>query len=135
MSTAKERHYWSQLRSALTAGQWRSDFPAKAPNGSPLSWSELFRKFNKHCRGYTDVAEAASQTQGLALLLAARYTNDDEDGDPTDETENDNEARKRGILSLEYDCRLPEERIEEARVGYEILKSLKASNYDVSVIV
>ncbi|KAF9560412.1 hypothetical protein CPC08DRAFT_665457 [Agrocybe pediades] len=133
MATGKERHYWSQLRSALTAGQWRSDFPAKAPNGSPLSWSELFRKFNKHCRGYTDVSEVASQTQALALLLASRYPDDDEDGEPIDEAaaeSDDIDGRKRGILSLEFDCRLPEERIEEARMGYELLKNLKASNYD-----
>ncbi|KAF8966758.1 hypothetical protein BDZ97DRAFT_1938402 [Flammula alnicola] len=142
MSSPKERHYWSQLRAALTAGQWRSSHPAKTPQGGELSWSELFRKFNKHCRGYKDVAEIAAQTQALALLLGARSLtdDDDEDGaygwDGTTEQESqigegdEEEGRKRGKLGLEGECILPEERMDEAMVSYEILKSLQPSNFD-----
>src|SRR6266567_2713700 len=102
MSTPKERHYWSQLRSVLTAGQWETPFPAKAPNGTPLSWPELFRKFNKHCRGYGDVSEVGRQVQALALLIgakegieAARVEQSGQD------TTGDDEERKRGRLALD----------------------------------
>ncbi|KAF8152244.1 hypothetical protein B0H34DRAFT_724464 [Crassisporium funariophilum] len=124
MSNPKERHYWAQLRAALTAGQWKSPVPAKTPNGTPLTWSELFRKFNKHCRGYQDVAEVASQTHALALLLSAESPNEDEDNDDFGKPP----------LDLGRECLLPEERIEDATVGYEVLKSLESSNYDTIVI-
>ncbi|KAF5376499.1 hypothetical protein D9615_008660 [Tricholomella constricta] len=120
MSLAKDRYYWTQLRFALTSGQWSSKYPAKAPNGTVLPWSELFRKFNKHCRGFQDVAEVASQTYALALLLGANSRDDDQD----DEGE--------GVYPLELgqECVLPEERIEEAKAGYNVLKGLKSSNFD-----
>ncbi len=57
MAHSKDRHYWSQLRIALTAGSWGSPHPAKAANGVPITWTDLLRKFNKHCHGFTDVAE------------------------------------------------------------------------------
>ena len=123
MSSAKEKHYWSQLRSALTAGQWLAEFPAKTPQGAQLSWSELFRKFNKHCKGFSDVAELASQNYALALLLANSSTNEDEDY-----------AGVRDFsIELGGESLLPPERIEEALVGYETLKSLQSGNSDVSM--
>lgn len=137
MSNPKERHYWSQLRAALTAGQWRSTYPAKAPNNTPLSWSELFRKFNKHCQGYSDIAEIASQTQSIALLLSARYTNEDEDIEVMDDGSTSNgveviqDSWKRGRLDLGLEGKLPEERVEEAAASYEILKSMDTSQFDV----
>ncbi|KAJ2933762.1 hypothetical protein H1R20_g3330, partial [Candolleomyces eurysporus] len=79
MPSVKEKHYWSQLRSALTAGQWLAQFPAKEPGGKQLSWDELFRKFNKHCKGFNDVSELASYNYDLALLLASSSLNEDED--------------------------------------------------------
>ncbi|KAL0569229.1 hypothetical protein V5O48_012743 [Marasmius crinis-equi] len=121
MSNPKERHYWTQLRAALTAGQWSSSQPAKAPNSVPLSWSELFRKFNKHCKGYSDVAEVASQTYALSLLLIANSRNEDQD-EPVRSEEYP--------LDLGDECILPEERIQEAKEGYEILKKLESSNFD-----
>lgn len=122
--TSKDKYYWGQLRGALTAGQWSSSFPAKAPNGSALSWSELFRKFNKHCPGYRDVTEVASQNHALALLLASNYKDEDED-----------DGGKPGEYALDLgdEGTLPEERITEARKGYEILKKLESSNFDVSL--
>ncbi|KAF6752725.1 hypothetical protein DFP72DRAFT_1133180 [Ephemerocybe angulata] len=120
MSSAKERHYWSQLRAALTAGQWLAQFPAKTPQGAPLSWSELFRKFNKHCKGFNDVSELASQNYGLALLLATHALNEDEDyGDARDFS-----------LELGHECILPSERVEEATAGYEAVKALQSANSD-----
>ncbi|KAF8198379.1 hypothetical protein K438DRAFT_1718023 [Mycena galopus ATCC 62051] len=116
--SSKDKYYWSQLRAALTAGQWSAQFPAKDPKGTPLSWSELFRKFNKHCSGYKDVAEVASQTHALALLLAANSK--------------DQEIDTAGEFSLELgdECTLPEERVPEAKGCYEILKKLESSNFD-----
>jgi hypothetical protein len=121
----KDRHYWAQLRGALAAGQWSSHYPAKAFNGAPLSWSELFRKFNKHCSGFNDVAEVASQTQALARLLSAKLDSDDQDGPP-----------KSGEYKLDLDseCLLLDELIDEATRRYNSLKDMKASNFDVSAI-
>lgn len=123
MSHQKDKHYWTQLRSALAAGQWSAQYPAKAPNGIALSWSELFRKFNKHCRGFNDVSEVASQTQALALLLAANSKDEDQD--------NAVEGTQYP-LDLGNECVLPEERVDEASAGYEVLKRLESSNFDVS---
>ena len=122
MTSVKDRHYWSQLRAALTGGQWLAQYPAKTPHDAPLSWSELLRKFNKHCKGFKDVAEVASQTQGLALLLSASSLNEDED------RESDVEIFQ---LQLNGECILPPERVEEATSGYETLKNLETSNFDV----
>ena len=120
MSHAKDRHYWIQLRSTVTAGSWDASFPAKAPNGTPLSWSELLRKFNKHCSGYTDVAELVSQTQALSLLLAANVKHLDSD-----------EGRPPNDLTLGSECVLPEERIEEGVSGYSVLQNLKSAKTEV----
>ncbi|OBZ73220.1 hypothetical protein A0H81_06881 [Grifola frondosa] len=121
MAQTKSQHYWRQLRSTLTAGKWDAPHPAKAPNGAPLSWSELLRKFNKHCTGSKDVAELASQTQALSLLLAANSRDRSLDG---------NELSERGPLSLGEECMLPEERLEEAVAGYDSLKQLESASSD-----
>ncbi|KAF9240835.1 hypothetical protein BU15DRAFT_87417 [Melanogaster broomeanus] len=123
MAHAKDKHYWCQLRAALTAGQWSSVSPAKTPNGYPLSWSELLRKFNKHCKGFRDVAEVASQTQALSILLGANATNEDQLG-----SEPDDEFR------LGYECILLPERMEEATGGCETLKKLE-SKYSDSLVL
>ncbi len=130
MSNPKERHYWAQLRSALTSGQWRSPHPARTPNGTPIPWPELLRKFNKHCRGYSDIAEVAAQTQALCLLLGARYADDDEHillPDPN--------SRSSDVVELDLEGVgvLAEERIEEAMIGYDVLKRLETSQFDVRV--
>ncbi|KAG6890761.1 hypothetical protein C0992_012733 [Termitomyces sp. T32_za158] len=119
--SAKDRHYWAQLRLVLTSGQWSSQYPAKTPNGTALPWSELLRKFNKHCKGFQDVAQIASYTQELALLLAAH-----------DEFQNDASGARGSEYSVELglECMLPEERIKEAQASYDALMSLESSNYD-----
>ncbi|KAF9478780.1 TPR-like protein [Pholiota conissans] len=129
MSTPKERHYWAQLRAALTGGLWRASHPAKALNGTALPWSELLRKFNKHCQGYRDVSDMAAQTRALALLLSARYADDDED-DEIAMPGVEKGAEESKELGVDGVCVLPEERIEEALVGYEILRSHTTSNFD-----
>ena len=129
MAHPKSEHYWTQLRIALTAGRWSSSAPARAPNGKSLSWAELLRKFNKHCTGYSDVAEVASQTQALSLLLEANSK--DVDQDETCSLEDVYPPGEDGILSLGKECLLPPERHEEARVTYEGLKLLRAENDDV----
>jgi hypothetical protein len=144
MSNPRERHYWAQLRSALTAGQWRSPYPARAYKGEPLSWSELFRKFNKHCKGFQDFSEVAAQTHALSLLVGARFVDDDEDderntvpdlaADAESVVGEKDEGRKRGVLDLGGECILPEERKQEAMSVYEVLKSLDSSNLDVRAV-
>lgn len=119
---AKDKYYWSQLRGALTAGEWDSPTPAKDPSGKPLSWSELLRKFNKHVQGHPDVAEIASQTQALALLLAAASGNEGAE-------ESDISI---GQLPLGNECILPEERVQEAKVGFTTLRNIDSSNLNVS---
>ncbi|KAI0795798.1 hypothetical protein C8Q75DRAFT_802874 [Abortiporus biennis] len=121
MSSVKDKHYWTQLRTALTGGLWDSSCPGKAPNGATLSWSELLRKFNKHCHGYSDVAELASQTQALSLLLAANNKDGSMDG---------NELSSGGQLELGDECLLPDERVSEGTEGYNALKGLIGSNSD-----
>ncbi|KAG6885786.1 hypothetical protein C0993_009891 [Termitomyces sp. T159_Od127] len=121
MST-KDRHYWAQLRLALTSGQWSSQYPAKAPTGTALPWSELLRKFDKHCKGFQDVAQIASHTQALALLLADNSQDEDQ-----------NDPGERGSeypVELGSESMLPEERIKEAQTSYDALMSLQSSNYD-----
>lgn len=117
MSTAKERHYWAQLRAALSAGQWLSTFPVKAPNGVALPWSELIRKFNKHCKGFRHVAEVAAQTQLLASLLSTGM----DDGDVHGNT-------LRPPLDLGDECVIARGKVEAALVGYEVLRSLEPDN-------
>ena len=119
MSNPKERHYWAQLRTALTAGHWRADSPAKTPSGALLSWSELFRKFKKHCRAH-DVARVASHTHTLALLISEDSPNEDEDN---------------GVLTLGIDaeCLVSQGKVERIEADYEELKSLQSSNLDVSI--
>ncbi|KAH9944625.1 hypothetical protein B0H21DRAFT_746395 [Amylocystis lapponica] len=121
MALAKDQFYWKQLREVLTAGKWDASLPAKAPNGAMLSWSELLRKFNKHCHGFTDVAELASQTQALALLLSANAPDRSLDG---------NEASQHRPLAVGQECMLPEERLDEATAGYTALQKLESSNSD-----
>jgi hypothetical protein len=120
MALAKDKHYWSQLRSALTAGQWSSPTPAKTPKGEALSWSELFRKFNKHVKGWTDVTHIASQTQALALLLEADSLEVALKGD-----------QPGGYLDLGDECILLEERIPEASGGFEVLMKLESLRLNV----
>ena len=120
MASGKDKHYWAQLLATLTAGSWDVSLPAKAPNGATLPWSELLRKFNKHCPGHQDVAELASQTQALSLLLSANAT--DLDG---------SDVGSQGVLVLGDECRLAEERIDEALAGYDTLKQMDAGASDV----
>ncbi|KIK96970.1 hypothetical protein PAXRUDRAFT_137268 [Paxillus rubicundulus Ve08.2h10] len=119
MAHAKDKYYWSQLRAALTAGQWNSTSPAKGLNGRSLPWSELVRKFNKHCKGFQDVADVAFQTQVLSELLATNATDEDSLG-----SEPDSEFR------LGEECILRLEQIEKATVGYEALKQLEGRHSD-----
>ena len=120
MAQSKPQHYWRQLRSVLTAGLWDARTPAKDTHGKPVSWSDLLRKFHKHCPGHPDVAELASQTQALSLLLSANY--DGLDG---------NNVSPQGVLVLGEECMLPEQRIEEAMAGYTALKQLDPTRSDV----
>lgn len=117
MATAKERHYWAHLRAALSAGQWTAAYPAKAPNGVALSWPELIRKFNKHCKGFTHIAEVAAQNQVLASLLSTGVDDEDVHGNTL-----------RPPLDLGDECLVPQSRVEAASVGYEALRNLEPSN-------
>ena len=119
MANAKEKHYWAQLRAALTSGSWDIHSPAQVPKGTPLSWSELLRKINKHCHGYSDVAELASQTQAISVLLLAQ----------------DEDRPSESPLTLGDECTLPHERVEEATAGYTTLQSLRSADQDVRLLL
>lgn len=127
MASGKDKHYWTQLLATLTAGNWDVALPAKAPNGTSLPWSELLRKFNKHCHGYSDVAELASQTQALALVLESGAGSHNGEGDSTKFSSTFSNA-----LDLDDECVLPQERREEASTGYASLKGLRNSDKAVS---
>ena len=118
MAQTKGKHYWSELRSALTAGLWGSSAPAKAHNGSAISWSELLRKFNKHCQGYKEVSEIALQTRALALRLA---------GDSSD-MKLDGDASSSRPLDLDSECMLSKIGMEEVKAGLDVLKQLDAES-------
>lgn len=121
MAHGKDRHYWTQLRAALTAGVWSSSAPAKTPSGyKSLSWSELIRKFNKHCPGFQDVAGIASHTQALSVWLSANAVDEDQLGSEPD-----------GQLRLASECMLLPECIQEVTAGYEELKKLQNTRSDV----
>ena len=124
MAHTKDKHYWSHLRIALTAGSWGSPQPVRALKGDPISWTELLRKFNKHCHGYTDVAELANQTQALSLLVA---------GGPTDRELDGSTFNYEQPLILGAESVVADEHVDEARVGYNILKGLQAENTNSDV--
>jgi hypothetical protein len=126
MAQTKDKHYWTQLKAALTGGCWGSSTPAKNFKGAPISWTELLRKFDKHCHGYIDVSEIANRTQALALLVAGIPTDDELDGD--DRSGEDS-------LALGTEGVVDGEHAEEARVGFEALKNLESehANSDVRV--
>jgi hypothetical protein len=127
MASGKDKHYWTQLLATLTAGSWDVALPAKAPNGTLLPWSELLRKFNKHCHGYSDVAELASQTQALALVLESGAGHHDVEGDSTNFSNNFSNA-----LDLDDECVVPQGRREEASAGYASLTRLRSNDKAVS---
>jgi hypothetical protein len=124
MAHTKDKHYWTQLRTALTGGSWGSPMPAKGFNGKPITWTELLRKFNKHCRGYTDVSEVANQTQALALLIAAGPTDGELDG---------HERHVEDSLTLGTESVVAGEHAEEARVGFEALRNLESEHANSDV--
>jgi hypothetical protein len=124
MAYPKDKHYWTQLRTALTGGSWGSSSPAKAFNGASITWTELLRKFDKHCRGYIDVSVIANQTQALALLVA---------GGPNDDELDGNEQYIEGSLTLGTESVVAEEHANEARVGFEALRSLESEHANSDV--
>lgn len=102
-----------------------------------MTWSELLRKFGKHCRGYGDVADMANQTQLLGVLLSGKDADDDTNDwefltGVVAEDEGDNEDRKKLYpLELGNDCLLREERREDAKAAFRALKTLNSTNSDV----
>lgn len=120
MAHSKDRHYWSQLRLALTAGLWSSPTPAKTPKGLGLSWHELLRKFKKHVHGHDELASVALQTQLLALSLGKNVESSSSNQSP---------------LDLGSESILPEDRRIDANAGLMTLKTLAKSNLNVRDIL
>ncbi|KZS95292.1 TPR-like protein [Sistotremastrum niveocremeum HHB9708] len=116
MVNSKASYYSLHLQAALTAGQWASETPAKAPNGTALSWKELFRKFRKHNPESQDTVDLAEKTQMLSLLMLRNAGNTDDDKDGVGE-------HTRGPLHLGDECTLREERREEAAEAYDQLRN------------
>ena len=115
MALTRDKHYWTQLRTAITAGQWDSDLPGKDPKGYTLNWANLLRKFNKHCPGQNEFAEVVSQTHYLYLQLAAGQQKSAIDSSQRSQT---------NPLDFDDDAILPEERQQEGRVGYDALRAI-----------
>lgn len=117
----KATHYTHQLQNALTRGLWADPSPALAVKGEPMTWSELLRKYKKHCVSQHITAEIALQTQSLSLLLlpdpvdAKRITQEDLDGDSEE---------PHGSMSLGTECELSPSRIDDARLGFAALELL-----------
>jgi len=112
MALTKDKHYWVQLRRAITAGEWDSDVPGKYPKGKPLNWANLLRKFNKYCPGHNEFAEVVSQTHHLHLQLAAGQQESAIDG---------SQRSPASPLDLGDEAILPEERLQEGQAGYDVL--------------
>jgi len=115
MALTKDKHYWTQLRTVITAGQWGSDSPGRDPKGKALNWADLLRKFNKHCPGHNEFAEVVSQTHHLHLQLAASQQKSAIGGSKRIQT---------SPLGLCDDTILPEERQQEGQVGYDVLNAI-----------
>lgn len=115
MALTKDKHYWTQLRTAITAGQWDSEQPGKDFKGNTLNWANLLRKFNKHCPGQNEFAEVVSQTHHLYLQLAAGQQKSAADG---------SQYSQASPLDLGDELLLPEERQQEGRAGYDALKTI-----------
>jgi hypothetical protein len=68
----KGDHYNTQLTHALLKGNWADATAGNAPNGTALSWSELFRKWGKHTGGSESIVVAPSNyydISGYPLIL------------------------------------------------------------------
>ncbi|KAF9788396.1 hypothetical protein BJ322DRAFT_1182415 [Thelephora terrestris] len=115
MALTKDKHYWTQLRTAITAGQWDSDLPGKDTKGVTLNWANLLRKFNKHCPGHNEFAEVVSQTQYLYLQLSAGQQKPTADGFQCLQT---------SPFDLDDEIILPQERQQEGQMGYDMLKAI-----------
>jgi len=117
MALTKDKHYWTQLRTVITAGQWGSDVPGKDLNGKTLNWANLLRKFNKHCPGQNEFAEVVSQTHHLHLQLAAGQQKSAIDG---------SRRSLASPLDLGDEVILPEERQQEGQAGYDVLNAISS---------
>jgi hypothetical protein len=116
MALTKDKHYWTQLRTAITGGQWDSETPGRdAKSSKPLNWADLLRKFNKHCPGQNEFAEVVSQTHHLCLQLAAGQQKSATDG---------SQRSQPSPLDLGDEIILPEERQQEGQAGYDALKAM-----------
>jgi len=115
MALTKDKHYWTQIRTVITAGQWSSDVPGKDTSNDPLNWADLLRKFNKHCPGQNEFAEVVSQTHHLHLQLSAGQQKSAIDGP---------QRSLASPLDLGDDVILPEERQQEGQAGYDALNAI-----------
>ena len=115
MSLTRDKHYWTQLRTAITAGQWDSNVPGKDLKGSVLNWANLLRKFNKHCPGQNEFAEVVSQTHHLHLQLTAGQRK---------QTIDNSQISLTSPLDLGNEVILPEERQREGQAGYDVLNAI-----------
>jgi hypothetical protein len=115
MALTKDKHYWTQLRTAITAGQWNSEVPGKDPKGATLNWANLLRKFNKHCPGQNEFAEVVSQTHHLYLQLSVGQKKSVVD---------DSQHSLASPLDLGDEAILPVERQQEGQAGYDVLNAI-----------
>ena len=135
MALTKDKHYWTQLRTVITASRWESELPGKDLKGYALNWANLLRKFNKHCPGQNEFAEVVSQTHHLHLQLAAGQR---------ELATDDSRRSKAGPLDLGDEVILSRERQQEGEMGYDVLKAipspsevrpLKLTHFSDSIVI
>lgn len=119
MALTRDKHYWTQLRTVTTAGQWDSEFPGKDTKGRTLNWANLLRKFNKHCPGQNEFAEVVSQTHHLYLQLAASQQT------------YGLQRFQTGPLDLGDEIILPVERHQEGQAGCDVLGAIPSPSESV----
>ncbi|KIY62652.1 hypothetical protein CYLTODRAFT_426757 [Cylindrobasidium torrendii FP15055 ss-10] len=119
----KPAHYLLQVQLVLTSGTFTDEnaFPAKDAKGYPISWTELLRKFDKHCTGehYAGIGLVARSVWQLSRAIAAS------EGDGPTEGEQETLYK----LDPGATCILHgEKRKEQAREAYESIKKLPKSD-------
>ncbi|KAF7986875.1 hypothetical protein HWV62_12618 [Athelia sp. TMB] len=112
----KLSHYTHALHNALLSGQYDTPSPSAAvtPNGAPLEWAELLRKFTKHTQR-AGTAGVARNTRELGMLIP-------------DDTPSVTGKGGEGELALGRECVLADLGRTEADAGYAQLQALDAGD-------
>ncbi|KAG9033151.1 hypothetical protein FRB95_000493 [Tulasnella sp. JGI-2019a] len=127
----KGAHYEHELQAALCRGAWADSTPSTTPKAVAIPWDELLRKYRKHCHA-TDLAEVASQTQAISLLIAASNTS----GSLSSTVLDLDSVTQEDVLASRGECTVLAERIAEARAALTALSNLgEKSPFGTSILL